>query len=98
MWATSATSIVVNGEDPHNRNYTVYAGWNLIGWSQVSDGSVANDIAPQVSAGPVDDIAYWNSTTQSYDLFTAFPPDLPIRPGMGLFVWSDVTKNITYGS
>ena len=96
-WFSAVFSMPVNGTIANLRTLNLNAGWNLVGWTSVQQGSAANDIAPNVTAGANDDIAKWEPTTDTWTHYVfAIDPDIVLEPGRGYFVWSDISKTIDY--
>lgn len=92
VYATKATSILVNGQSPVGRSTTLYPGWNMIGWSSLS-GSTAKHVAGESSLSGSDIISRFNAATGAYDSYAeGISPDsydFSMQPGTGYFMYSD---------
>jgi len=99
VWFSAETTMKFNGTIPHQINVGLGAGWNIVGWTQLANGTASGNIAPQVVAGAADDIAKYNQTDGSFiHWMMGGDAEIILNPGRGYFVWSDVTTTITYGA
>jgi hypothetical protein len=98
-WMPAVGSIAINGENPGTRNVAVNGpGWNMIGYMSLGVGDVDTDWAPQVSYGAFDDIAYYSAGTSTFTHYIFAGTMMPLVPGRGYFVWSDVVATIVYNT
>ena len=93
IWMVVNQSYLVEGYKPSNRYVSLKTGWNMIAYKNL----VAKDVmiwANQITAGPFDDICYYDNETFIHYIFPG--TEMMLMSGRGYFVWSDIDTWLIY--